>query len=190
MVDRLDGLDEVVVFDTETTGTSREDRVVSLGMVRLSPELELIDSLHLVFNPGRPSHPMAQSVHGLSDAYLRRQDPFERHAEAILDFSRGAVLVAHNMSFDWRMMGQEFERLGPGGFDPLAPRYCTVRGWRARHPGKRGKLDLVLAEIGLSRDGQTHGAYEDAVLAAQVLRHLHGRACFGPVRLIPPSNER
>lgn len=190
MAGRLDGRDEVVVFDTETTGTSREDRVVSLGMVRLAPNLELIDSLHLVFNPGRPSHPMAQAVHGLSDAYLRRQDPFERHAENILSFSRGAALVAHNLSFDWRMMGQEFERLGAGGFDPAARRFCTVRGWKTRHPGKRGKLDLILAEIGLYRDGHIHGAYEDAVLAAQVLRHLHDRPCFGPVRLIPPGNER
>ena len=49
----LDGKTDVVVFDCETTGTGRGDRIVSLGALRLTPTLEVIDAIHFVFNPGR-----------------------------------------------------------------------------------------------------------------------------------------
>ncbi len=46
----------VVVFDTETTGCTGTDRVVSLGAVRLDAALEPEATLHLVFAPGMRCH--------------------------------------------------------------------------------------------------------------------------------------
>lgn len=180
---------DIVVFDTETTGLTAQDRVVSLGAVRLCPALGLTRSLHLVFNPGRDSHWAAERVHGLSTAYLSRQPAFGDHGAEVRDFFAGAALAAHNLDFDTRMLDRELAWHGLPPLDPRPGARCTLREWRARSGGP-GKLDAAIAHLGLVRQGQMHGAFEDAVLAASVLRWLDGlpHHLCGP--LIPPSNER
>ena len=171
-VPRLPPGAEAVVFDTETTGCGSWDRVVSLGAVRLDAALEPVETLHLVFAPGRRSHPGALRVHGLSDRFLARQPAFRDHATGIAGFFRGAVACAHNLSFDRRMLEREYDRLGAAL--PWDAGYCTLRAWRRAHPGQRAGLDAATAAIGLGRESGLHGALEDAWLAAQLLRRLHG----------------
>ena len=183
---------QAVVFDTETTGVGSADRIVSLAAIPLDAGLcPSGPSLHLVFNPGRPSHPCALAVHGLQDKFLARQPRFADHAEHIRAVFRGKVLVAHNLSFDLRMLAQEFAALdlpAPGG---RGGRYCTMQEFRARHAGHPAKLDLVLRRLGLpSRAGPAHGAFEDAVLAMHVLHRLHGLADLHPVAAAPFQNAR
>ena len=162
----------VVVFDTETTGCSFGDRVVSLGAVRLDAALEPEATLHLAFAPGVPCHWGAVRVHGMSDAFLARHPPFAAHAAEIADFFAGAAGCAHNLAFDRRMLGGEFERLCLPV--PWGTEHCTMRAWRRAHPGQRAGLAHAAAACGLAREGTLHGALEDAWLAAQLLRRLHG----------------
>jgi len=178
---------EAVVFDTETTGCAVGDRVVSLGALRLDSGLEVVDSLHLVFAPGRPCHPGAARVHGMSDRFLARQPRFEVHAREIARFFGGAVACAHNLSFDRRMLAREYALLGQPL--PWSEDYCTLRAWRRFRPGEKAGLANASATLGLGRDTALHGALEDAALAAQLLRVLHGQPP-GQTRLHPPTNLR
>ena len=177
----------IVVFDTETTGCAGHDRVVSLGAVRLDGALEPEATLHLVFAPGVRCHPMAARVHGMSDAYLARQPPFAAHAAEIADFFGGARGCAHNLAFDRRMLGGEFDRLGLDR--PWKGEVCTMLSWRRKRPGQRAGLDHACAALGLSREGSLHGALEDAWLAATILRALNGLAP-APMRLHGFTNDR
>ncbi|MFT8242904.1 exonuclease domain-containing protein [Roseomonas sp. BN140053] len=178
---------EAVVFDTETTGCTAEDRVVSLGAVRLDEALDPVATLHLVFAPGRRCHPGAARVHGMSDRFLARQPAFATHAAEIAAFFAGAVACAHNLAFDRRMLGAEFGRAGLPR--PWTAEYCTLRAWRRHRPGERAGLDAATAAVGLRRASALHGALEDAALAAQLLRVLHGMPT-GPMRLHDPTNLR
>ncbi|MFC0410248.1 3'-5' exonuclease [Roseomonas elaeocarpi] len=178
---------EAVVFDTETTGCTVGDRVVSLGALRLDAGFEVVDSLHLVFAPGRPCHPGAARVHGMSDRFLARQPRFEVHAREIARFFRGAVACAHNLSFDRRMLCREYALLDQPL--PWEADYCTLRAWRRFRPGEKAGLAHASATLGLGRDTALHGALEDAALAAQLLRVLHGQEP-GQTRLHPPTNLR
>jgi DNA polymerase-3 subunit epsilon len=162
----------VVVFDTETTGCGAADRVVSLGAVRLDAALEPEATLHLAFAPGVRCHWAAARVHGLSDAFLARQPPFAAHAAEVAGFFAGAAGCAHNLAFDRRMLGGEFALLGLPR--PWGAEHCTMLAWRRAQPGGRAGLDHAAAACGLSREGAHHGALEDAWLAAQILRALHG----------------
>ncbi|MBP0446398.1 3'-5' exonuclease [Roseomonas sp. SSH11] len=177
----------VIVFDTETTGCTGQDRVVSLGAVRLDAALEPEATLHLVFSPGMPCHFSAFRVHGLSDSYLARQPGFAAHAEEVAGFFGGAVGCAHNLSFDRRMLGGEFERLGMAR--PWSGEFCTMQAWRRMRPGLRSGLGHAAAECGLARETALHGALEDAWLAANILRALHGMEP-APMRLHGFTNER
>ena len=176
----------VIVFDTETTGCTGQDRVVSLGAVRLDAALEPEATLHLVFAPGMPCHFGAYRVHGMSDAYLARQPGFAAHAAEVADFFGGALGCAHNLSFDRRMLGGEFDRLGMER--PWSEGYCTMLAWRRHRPGARSGLAHASAACGLARETALHGALEDAWLAANILRAMHGMGP-APMRLHGFSNE-
>jgi DNA polymerase-3 subunit epsilon len=176
----------VIVFDTETTGCTAQDRVVSLGAVRLDAALEPEATLHLVFAPGMRCHFGAYRVHGMSDAYLAMQPAFARHAEEIADFFGGALGCAHNLSFDRRMLGGEFDRLGMPR--PWSGEFCTMLAWRRHRPGQRAGLAHASAACGLGREGTLHGALEDAWLAVGLLRALHGMDP-APMRLHGFTND-
>src|SRR4051812_46092012 len=162
----------VIVFDTETTGVAAEDRVVSLGAVRLDAALEPEATLHLVFAPGIRCHWAATRVHGMSDAFLARYPPFAAHAAEVAAFFGGDAAAAHNLAFDRRMLGSEFARLGRPV--PWGAAHRTMLAWRRAHPGEPAGLAPAAAACGLDREGTLHGALEDAWLAVQVLRRLHG----------------
>jgi DNA polymerase-3 subunit epsilon len=100
------------------------------------------------------------------------------------------VPVAHNLAFDRRFITAEFERaaISPA---TAVPGYCTMQEWRRRQStGGSAKLDVVLASLGLSRADRSHGALEDALLAAQVLRWLHHLPPKLNIPLGKPTNER
>ena len=177
----------VIVFDTETTGCTGQDRVVSLGAVRLDAALEPEGTLHLVFAPGMRCHFGAYRVHGMSDAYLAGQPGFAEHAAEVAEFFGGALGCAHNMAFDRRMLGGEFDRLEMAR--PWQGELCTMLAWRRARPGERSGLAHASAACGLSREGSLHGALEDAWLAANLLRALHGLPP-APMRLHGFTNER
>ncbi|WP_376087098.1 exonuclease domain-containing protein [Roseomonas sp. CCTCC AB2023176] len=181
------GTRPVVVFDTETTGCTGQDRVVSLGAVRLDAALEPEATLHLVFSPGIRCSWGAAQVHGMSDAFLRLQPAFVEHAADIADFFGDAIGCAHNMAFDRRMLGGEFDRLEMER--PWSGEVCTMLSWRRARPGTRAGLAHASAALGLSREGDLHGALEDAWLAVGVLRALHGLPP-PPMRLHGFTNER
>lgn len=168
----------VAFVDVETTGFSPTiDRIVSLAVIRLeTAELRegrfVFDFTHLVFNPGRRSHPNATAVHGYTDAMLSRQDPFARYASILVDFLEDAdLIVAHNAEFDTAFIHAEVTRTGCS--PPSRPVFCTVEGWHAAYGGS-ARLDEVCRWLGVGRNGSRHDALEDAWLAMIVYLSLHG----------------
>lgn len=169
--------DKMVFVDVETTGLYSSDRIVSLGVVELDGsalrngrlEAELT---HLIFDPGKKSHPQAEAVHGYDDWLLRHQESFQDYATQLRPRFEGAdIIVAHNASFDERFIRQEFD--GAGMILKAPAFHCTMQQYRRMHQGRAG-LDTVLAKMGLSRRGSRHGALEDAWFAMCVYLWLAG----------------
>lgn len=185
----------LVALDVETTGLAETDRVVSFGAVVLEtaslaagrPEIAFH---HLIFDPGRASHPMAEAVHGYDDWLLRHQDPAGLHAGALAELIAGAdLVVAHNAAFDLGFVNRE---LRVAGLPPVAATvYCTMEAYRRRGEKGRAALDAVCRRIGIGRVGARHGALEDAWLALRA--YLWLQACPVAVArptLVPPTNLR
>jgi len=190
------GIPERILFvDVETTGLHSNDRVVTLGLAQLDTQSLLSGEMrlkhrHLIFDPGKKSHPQAERVHGWRDWILRHQDPFEDHAEEISDlFNQSDLIVSHNASFDRRFILSEFAAAG------LSLRhdnfFCTMQEYRRKVGGRSG-LDAVLSTIGLHRTGLHHGALEDAWMAMEVFLWLNELPIV-PQRDLPlyaPTNLR
>ena len=181
----------ILFIDVETTGLSEDDRIVSLGAVklRLNPPGEIV-ALHLIFNPERRCSKRATELHGYDNRTLARQDPFGPYAQPLRVWCAEAELVvAHNAAFDLRFVNEAF-RLA--GVDALtAPVECTMLASRARHEGA-ASLDAVSARIGLpARAG--HDALSDAWRCMQVFlwqRDLPWRLDPGWLESAGPANYR
>lgn len=111
-----------VIVDLETTGFSPGlDRIVEVCIYRIEPQdscaRRVFDS---VINPHRRMG--ADDVHGISMDEARKAPSFEQVARRLLEALSGAVVVAHNASFDMSFLVAELGNLDVD-FDP--PYLCT-----------------------------------------------------------------
>lgn len=152
---------ELAVIDVETTGFSKQDRVLELAIVIVDAHSHKVtERWHSLINPERgvgPTH-----VHGVTESMVRSAPRFAEVAGHIGALLSGRVLVAHNLSFDERFMYQEFNRL-PWGFD-AGLGICTYKL-------SGMKLDVACARHGVRLDGH-HRALSDAEAAAALLPRL------------------
>lgn len=153
----LGDVDRIAVVDVETTGVYSNDRVVEVGVVTVDRSGAIVDEFECLINPLRDPGPTW--LHGLTPSILQDAPMFEDvalHLAALLD---GAVVAAHNLSFDRRLLQCEFERAGVDidwghGLDTLRAVGC--------------KLGVACANYGIQLHG-AHCALNDARATAQLL---------------------
>ena len=165
-----------IIFDTETTGLdAREDRIIEFGGVELVNRFPTGRTFHHYFNPqGRPVHPDALAVHGISDADLVGKPTFAELAGELSGFIDGAMLVAHNAGFDIGFLDAEFARIGQPRIDP-ARVIDTLAIARRKHPMGPNSLDALCRRYGIDNSHRTrHGALLDSELLAEVYIELIG----------------
>ena len=110
----------VIVFDTETTGFSDNDDVVQLAVVAMRKRKEFFSKAVYIKNQVPIDGTEAQKVNGITDELLRTSglDPVDVLTDflALLEKTiaeEGIVLlVAHNLSFDYRMIVNMMRKYG------------------------------------------------------------------------------
>ena len=160
--------DNLVVVDVETTGFYKSDRIVEIAIVTLNATTgETIDEYDTLINPQRDVGPTG--VHGIHAGMVEAAPTFAESIPSLANILEGGILVCHNLSFDRRMLNQEFERHGVG-FDP-GEGLCTLKPTRK-------KLCLACEEFGIDIE-QQHRALADArataLLAAKLGFTKHSR---------------
>ena len=162
----------LVVLDTETTGLNARmgDRVVEIGCIEILDRRVSENRFHTYLNPGRPSDPGAERVHGLSSEFLSDKPKFPEVGKDFVEYIRGAELIIHNATFDVEFLNQELELAGMGRLaDHCAGIIDTLMRARDLHPGKKNTLDALCERYGVDNSHRTlHGALLDAELLAEV----------------------
>lgn len=75
--------------------------------------LEKIDDLHVFAKPKKPMAPGASKATGKKDSDFRDYPPFSEHAEKVKAYLEKADrVVAFNISFDFKVIDFEMQRLG------------------------------------------------------------------------------
>jgi len=165
-----------IVFDTETTGLDPAvgHRVVEIGCVELLNHMPTGETRQWYLNPQRDMPEEAFRVHGLSEGFLADKPLFAAVVEDFLEFVGGAVLVAHNASFDMRFMNAELAALDRPNL-PKDKVLDTIALARRKLPGGQYSLNALCRrfDIDLS-DREKHGALLDAELLADVYLELIG----------------
>lgn len=172
------------IFDTETTGLARTDRVIELAAAWVDLATGRVEqdeaSRPLVratlLDPGMPIPAAATKVHGIRDRDVCGKSTLDKVLPGFLRFVGDGPLVAHNASFDMRMLRREAERLGlrlPG----RVPVYCTQKLARALLPKETSKaLASVAAQCGVEQRKGAHRALADVETTGAVLAALIARA--------------
>lgn len=159
-----------VVFDTETTGFSPEkDRLVEIGAVKIRKG-EVLDSKTWLINPQRYIPKYAQDVHHITPAMVKDAPIFEEVYPDFLEFIDGAVLVAHNASFDVRFIVASANRAGlPPPNNICVDSLALFRRW---HPQlKSHKVDDLVELFDMDIGGaQRHRAEDDSIMVYMAMQ--------------------
>ncbi|MEJ7893450.1 MAG: exonuclease domain-containing protein [Solirubrobacteraceae bacterium] len=166
---------EFLAVDTETNGLARERcELTEVGAVLVGGG-ELHERWSSVVGVASPLSPGIQRFTHITQAMVDAAPPPERVLPAFAAQLRGRVLVAHNASFDGRVLRQAFARAGLDW--PAPPVLCTVAMARRLAPLQRRRGLAQLAEALGIEVGTTHRALPDAELCAQVFCALFKRLC-------------
>lgn len=143
-------LDELVVFDLETTGLSPwgGDEIIEIGAVRIfGNEVDETHPFHSLVNPHRSIPPDATRVNGITSEMVANAPSIDEVLPRFWDFVGQSWLVAQNAKFDLgflmkylvqRKMKKQFEV------------YDTVTLSRRAFPGENGhNLDKIAKRLGL-----------------------------------------
>ncbi len=180
------GLDEValrdttfVIVDLETTGGRAKgdangfgyDSITEIGAVKVRGG-EVLGELATLVDPGRSIPPQIVALTGITTAMVCDAPTIDSVLPAFLEFSKGAVLVAHNAGFDVGFLRAAAERLDLPWKRP--PVLCTVR--LARRVLTRDEAPSVrlsaLAQLFGASTRPTHRALDDARATVDVLHAL------------------
>ena len=169
-----------IFLDTETTGldAANGDRLVEIGCIEMVDRRLTGSTLHLYVNPGRPSSPEAERVHGLTSEFLADKPPFESVADELLAYLEGAELIIHNADFDVGFLQAELARAGrPPLLQVVSRVHDSIKLARDLYPGKGVSLDALCRRLEVDNTHRTyHGALVDAALLAEVyLRMTRGQ---------------
>ncbi len=100
-----------VVTDTETTGTHQGARVIELAAVKVRGG-KVIDTFQQLINPGQSIPGHITRLTGITTGMVFDGPSADAVLPRYLDFLGDGILVAHNLSFDRRMINGELARMG------------------------------------------------------------------------------
>ncbi|MEU4425636.1 DEDD exonuclease domain-containing protein [Actinoplanes sp. NPDC024001] len=161
-----------VVLDLETTGGAPDGAgITEIGAVKVRGGEHLGEFATLV-NPGVPLPPFITVLTGITESMLRPAPPIETVLPALLEFLRGAVLVAHNAPYDVGFLKAACARHGyPWPPVRVLDTAALARRALTRDEVPNRKLG-TLAHFFRSATTPTHRALDDAKATVDVLHGL------------------
>ena len=155
-----------VVLDVETTGLSpQNDTIIEFGAVRFEGGREVASFSQLI-NPRRPIPEKVVELTGITDAMVRDMPTLDQVIGDFHAFCQGAVICAHNASFDWAFISRAFAGAGLPHEHPVLDTLALSRNLLKGQ--KSHKLGAVCKTLGVSLKN-AHRAVHDARATAQAL---------------------
>ena len=164
-----------VVVDLETTGGSAQTcAITEIGAVKVRGG-EVLGEFQTLVNPGVAIPAFIAVLTGITDSMVASSPRLEQALPAFLEFSRGAVLVAHNAPFDLGFLKAGCDQLdltwpAPDSVDTAR----LARRVLGRDEAPNCKLS-TLARLFQAGTTPNHRALDDARATVDVLHALIAR---------------
>ncbi|MBF0695511.1 MAG: exonuclease [Flavobacterium sp.] len=157
------------ILDIETTGGQfNEEGITEIAIYKYDGH-EVVDQFISLVNPEIPIQPFVVQLTGINNAMLRSAPKFFEIAKRIIDITTDCVLVAHNATFDYRILRTEFRRLG---YDFQMHTLCTVELAQKLIPDQPSySLGKLVRALGIPM-ADRHRANGDAMATVKLFQLL------------------
>jgi DNA polymerase III subunit epsilon len=157
------------ILDIETTGGQyNEEGITEIAIYKFDGH-EVVDQFISLVNPEKPIQPFVVKLTGINNAMLRSAPKFYEVAKRIIEITEGCIVVAHNASFDYRILQTEFRRLG---YDFKKPTLCTVELAKKLIPDQLSySLGKLVRALGIPMSDR-HRASGDALATVKLFKML------------------
>ncbi len=157
------------IIDVETTGgVARYERITEIAIV-LHDGDRVLDTFSTLINPERSIPWNITQLTGISDEMVAHAPKFYEVAKQIVELTEDAIFVAHNVSFDFSFIREEFARLG---YTYSRKQLCTVRLSRKAFPGLPSySLSNLKRHFGIYAE-KSHRALDDTLATVQIFERI------------------
>jgi DNA polymerase III subunit epsilon len=157
------------ILDIETTGGQfNEEGITEIAIYKYNGH-EVVDQFISLVNPEKPIQPFVVKLTGINNAMLRSAPKFYEVAKRIIEITEGCIVVAHNSSFDYRILRTEFDRLG---YKYVRPTICTVELSKKLLPEQASySLGKLVRSLGIPVTDR-HRASGDALATVKLFKLL------------------
>ncbi|MFN3968153.1 exonuclease domain-containing protein [Flavobacterium sp.] len=157
------------ILDIETTGGQfNEEGITEIAIYKFDGH-EIVDQFISLVNPEKPIQPFVVKLTGINNAMLRSAPKFYEVAKRIIEITENCIVVAHNASFDYRILRTEFGRLG---YDFIKPTLCTVELSQKLIPGQASySLGKLVRSLGIPVTDR-HRASGDALATVKLFKMI------------------
>ncbi len=157
------------ILDIETTGGKYNEEGITEIAIYKFDGLQVVDQFISLVNPERPIQPFVANLTGINNDMLRNAPKFYEVAKRIVEITEDCVVVAHNASFDYRILRTEFSRLG---FDFERHSLCTVELSKKLIPDQKSySLGKLVRGLGIPLSDR-HRANGDALATVKLFKLL------------------
>ena len=157
------------IIDVETTGGKFNEEGITEVAIHKFDGQNVIDSFVSLINPEREIQPFVVNLTGINSKMLKNAPKFYEVAKRIIEITDDCVMVAHNSSFDYRVVRNEFSRLG---YQFEIPTLCTVELSKILLPDLESySLGKLCRAIGIPMSDR-HRANGDALATVKLFQVL------------------
>ena len=157
------------IIDVETTGgVARYERITEIAVV-LHDGSQVLDTFSTLINPERSIPWNITQITGITDEMVAHAPKFFEVAKQIVELTEDAIFVAHNVSFDFSFIREEFARLG---YTYSRKQLCTVRLSRKVFPGLPSySLSNLKRHFGIYAE-KSHRALDDTLATVELFEKI------------------
>ncbi|MBU8891770.1 MAG: GIY-YIG nuclease family protein [Bacteroidales bacterium] len=157
------------ILDIETTGLSPVTEKITEIAIYIHNGKEIINEYSTLINPERNIPYNITRLTGITNEMVKDAPKFWEIAKDIVVHTEGKSIVAHNASFDYNFIRNEFKSLG---YDFKRDRLCTVKLSRKIIPKHKSySLGKLCNDLGIEINGR-HRAAGDAIATVKLFEHL------------------
>ena len=157
------------ILDIETTGLSPSNEKIIEIAIFIHDGKKVVEEYITLINPERNIPYNITRLTGITNEMVENAPKFWEIAKDIVLLTEGKSIVAHNASFDYNFIRNEFKNLG---YSFKRDRLCTVKLSRKIIPNYRSySLGKLCQDLGIDIDGR-HRAAGDAFATVKLFEHL------------------
>ncbi len=157
------------IIDIETTGGNFRNGKITEIAIYVHDGKNVINEFVSLINPEQTIPPYITQLTGISNNMVSNAPKFYEVAKKIVEITEGSIFVAHNASFDYGFIQEEFRALG---YEYKRDTLCTVKLSRKILPGYNSySLGNLCEHLNINNDAR-HRAAGDALATVTLFEIL------------------